>query len=401
MIRKLRWKVVAVTMLAVSAVLLAVFAGVCFNARSALRQNTEHQLQLALQQGANDLFRPGRDEGSLPCFVAEVYPTGTIRVSGSSYYQLDDAALAQIVAACAEQPENSGILKDYHLRYLRQGSPLSLRIAFTDSSLEQAALSSLVRTALVVGVAALAVLLVCSYFLSALVTRPVEKAWQEQQRFLSDASHELKTPLTVVLSSTELLAEHTADNADAAPYVENIRAEGQRMRHLVEDMLTLSRAESGQTRTVFTAVDLSDLTAGAVLRFEPVAYEAGRQLDDRITEGLTVSGDAAQLTQLIGILLDNGIKYAPEGSFVRLALCARDRQAVLTVENGGEPIPPDQLPHLFERFYRADASRSDHGSFGLGLSIAQTIAHAHGGTIRAESDRQSTRLIVTLPLQRT
>lgn len=401
MIRKLRWKVVGLTMLFVTAILLSVLAGAYFNARSSLRRNAEQQLQQALQAGESLLFRPGQSQSGLPCFVAEVYPTGAIRAVGSSYYQLDEEALRQIVAACLQQEKDAGLLQGYHLRYLRQSSPLMLRIAFTDSSLEQAALASLVRTALVVGVAALAVLLVCSYFLSALVTRPVEKAWQEQQRFLSDASHELKTPLTVVLSSTELLAEHTADNADAAPYVENIRAEGQRMRHLVEDMLTLSRAESGQTHTVFTAVDLSDLTAGAVLRFEPVAYEAGRQLDDRISEGITVSGDAAQLTQLIGILLDNGIKYAPEGSFVRLELCARDRQAVLTVENGGEPIPPEQLPHLFERFYRADASRSDHGSFGLGLSIAQTIAHAHGGTIRAESDRQSTRLIVTLPLQRT
>ena len=399
MIRKLRWKVVALTMLFVTALLLSVFAGAYFSARSSLRRNAEQQLQQALQAGESLLFRPGQSQSGLPCFVAEVYPTGTIRAVGSSYYQLDDEALRQIVAACLQQEKDAGLLQGYHLRYLRQGSPLMLRIAFTDSSLEQAALASLVRTALVVGVAALAVLLVCSYYLSALVTRPVEKAWQEQQRFLSDASHELKTPLTVVLSSTELLAEHTADNANAAPYVENIRAEGQRMRHLVEDMLTLSRAENGQTRTVFTAVDLSDLTAGAVLRFEPVAYEAGRQLDDRITEGLTVSGDAAQLTQLIGILLDNGIKYAPEGSFVRLDLCARDRQAVLTVENGGEPIPPEQLPHLFERFYRADISRSDHGSFGLGLSIAQSIVHNHGGTVRAESDLRSTRFTVTLPLK--
>ena len=401
MIRKLRWKVVALTMLFVTAILLSVFAGAYFNARSSLRRNTEQQLQQALQTGDGGLFRPGQSQSSLPCFVVEVLPTGAIRATGSNYYQLDEDALRQIVSACLQQDEDAGLLKDYRLRYLRQSSPLMVRIAFADSSLEQAALTSLVRTALVVGIAALAVLLVCSYFLSALVTKPVEQAWQEQQRFLSDASHELKTPLTVVLSSTELLAEHTADNTDAAPYVENIRAEGQRMRDLVEDMLTLSRAESGQTRAVFTAVDLSDLTAESALRFEPVAYEAGRQLDYRIDEGLTVSGDAKQLTQLTGILLDNGIKYAPEGSFVRLALCARDRQAVLTVENGGDPIPPEQLPHLFERFYRADASRSDHGSFGLGLSIAQTIAQAHGGTIRAESDRQSTRFIVTLPLQRT
>ena len=400
MIRKLRWKVVAITMLFVTAILLSVFVGVYVTARGSLRQNTEQQLRQALQ-GSNDLLRPGQNSGNLPTFVVDVYASGAMRYSGSNYYQIDEALLSQIVTTCLLQETDSGVLRDYHLRYLRQSSPLGLRIAFTDSSLEQATLRSLVRTLLVIGVAALVVLLLCSYFLSGLVSKPVEKAWQEQQRFLSDASHELKTPLTVVLSSAELLAEHTAPDSDAAPYVDNIRAEGQRMRSLVEDMLTLSRTENGQPRAAFTDIDLSDLVMESVLRFEPVAYEAGRQLDYDIAPGATVFGDGQRLLQLTGILLDNAIKYAPEGSFVRLTLQLQERQALLTVENGGEPIPAEALPHLFERFYRADASRSDHSSFGLGLSIAQAIAKAHDGSIRAESDQRSTRFIAALPLKRT
>ena len=400
MIRKLRWKVVGITMLFVTAVMLAVFAGVYLNARTSLRQNAEQQLYQALQRGDGGLFRPGQDSGSLPSFVVEVYSNGTVRVSGSSYYQLDDALLAEIVAECLTQEEDSGVLKAYHLRYLRSPSPLSVRIAFTDSSLEQATLRSLVRTSLFIGLGALVVLLLCCYLLAGLITRPVENAWSAQQRFLSDASHELKTPLTVVLSSAELLGEHTGQNSEAAAYVDNIRSESQRMRALVEDMLTLSRAENTRAEAVFSDVDLSDLAAGSVLRFEPVAYEAGRLLSFEITEGIHLFGDGDRLAQLVGILLDNGIKYAPKGSFVHLSLHQQERQVVLTVENGGDPIPPDRLPHLFERFYRADPSRSDHGSFGLGLSIAQAIAHDHGGTIRAESDARATRFTVTLPLKR-
>ncbi len=400
MIRKLRWKVVGITMLFVTAVLLAVFAGVFFTAKVSLRQNTEQQLQQALHLGTKDSFRPGTDSGSsLPCFVAEVYPNGTMHVIGSSYYRLDDSVLRDIVKQCLAQSERSGMLEDYHLRYLRQAEPMSLRIAFTDSTLEQQTLRSLVKTCLGIGLAAIAVLLVCSYFLSGLITRPVEQAWQEQRRFLSDASHELKTPLTVILSSADLMAEHAVENSDLAPYVDNIRSESRRMRALVEDMLTLSRTESGQQTLPLTGVDLSDLAMDTALHFEPVAYEAGRTLLYDLQEDISLTADGESLRQLLGILLDNAIKYAPVDSAIRLTLHRSDKAAVLEVENGGEPIPPSALPHLFERFYRADSSRSEHGSFGLGLSIAQAIAHRHGGEIRCRSDEHGTCFTVTLPIK--
>ena len=400
MIRKLRWKVVGITMLFVSVVLLGVFSVAYFTARTSLQENAEVQLQRALQGDAGSPFQPGGAAGQLPCFVAEVYSTGAVRISGSSYYQLDEALLSQIVSACLSQPDDSGVLRDYHLRYLRQGSLLGLRIAFTDDSLAQATLRTLMRTWLIIGLAALAVLFVCCHFLSGIITAPVERAWQEQRRFLSDASHELKTPLTVVLSSAELLAEHTPPDSEGAAYLDNIQAESRRMRSLVEDMLTLSRTENGQPQATFADVDLSDLLTETVLRFEPVAYESGRLLRDEIRSGLIVSGDAQRLRQVAAILLDNAIKYAPQGSTVSLTLRRQDKWAVLTVENTGEPIPPSALPHLFERFYRADSSRSDHSSFGLGLPIAQAITQNHHGTIRAESDRRSTRFTVTLPLKK-
>lgn len=400
MIRRLRWKVVGITMAFVSAVLLCVFAGIYFTAQENLRRSTEQQLHEALSGGSYDWFWPGRDSASLPCFVAEVYPDGTARISGSSYYQLSDAALGEIVSACLAQEENAGLLRQYRLRYLRQESLLTVRIAFTDSTLEQQTLRGLVRTSLGIGLASLAILLVCCYLLSGLITRPVEKAWSAQQRFLSDASHELKTPLTVILASGDLLEEHIANESSAKPYVDNIRSESRRMRALVEQMLTLSRAENPQRLTQFAAVDLSDLTMDAALRFEPVAYEAGHTLHYHIQEGLLLRGDAQQLQQLLGILLDNAIKYAGDGCPIGLRLQQVDKQLVLETENGGEPIPPEQLEHLFERFYRADGSRSDHGSFGLGLSIAQAIVQEHGGTIRCRSDVQSTHFTVTLPLNR-
>ena len=395
MIRRLRWKVIGLNMGMVFCVLLAVFAAVYFSSRTVIARSVQQQLQQVLQTGSGyDLSQPGQE--GVPCFVAEVYASGTVRVSGNSYYDLTDkAALADIVTAALSADSDEGVLAEHHLRYLRQTGLLSTRIAFTDSTLEQATLRSLLTGSLLIGLAALAVLFACSYVLSGAVTRPVDRAWQQQKQFLSDASHELKTPLTVILSSAELLEQSAAP--EQRQYVDNVRAESRRMKRLVEDMLTLSRVERGGEHLPDTTADLSDAAADAALRFEPVAYEAGHPLSYDIAPGLLVRGDSGKLEQAVAVLLDNAIKYAAPGTEVRLDAVRQGKNACLWVENEGDPIPADKLPHIFDRFYRADESRTDGGSFGLGLPIARAIVEAHRGTIRCDSGGHTIRFTITLP----
>ena len=392
MIRRLRWKIVGISMLFVTLVLAAVFTGVMLTARSSLEQSSTRQLEKALRGEGYD------GQNGQPCFVTEVYSSGTVRVMGSSYYQISEEDLLALVQECLSQQEESGLLTDYHLRYLRYDGALSIRIAFTDSTLEQSALRAMAGNLLLIALAALVVLLGCSYLLSGVAARPVERAWQEQQRFLSDASHELKTPLTVILSSADLLAESAP--AEEQTYVENIRAESRRMKKLVEEMLTLARADNAVPTAVMGEVSLSDLATDCVLAFEPVAFEAGKPLESDITPDVTVTGDADKLRQLIGVLLDNAIKYGQAGGTISLTLRRTDRQARLLVSNPGDPIPPDQLGRLFERFYRADASRGEQSGFGLGLPIAASIATEHKGTLKAESDQASTRFLFSMPLKK-
>ena len=395
MIRRLRWKVIGLNMGMVFCVLLAVFAAVYFSSRAVIARSVQQQLQQVLQTGSGyDLSQPGQE--GVPCFVAEVYASGTVRVSGNSYYDLTDkAALVDIVTAALSADSDEGVLAEHHLRYLRQTGLLSTRIAFTDSTLEQATLRSLLTGSLLIGLAALAVLFACSYVLSGAVTRPVDRAWQQQKQFLSDASHELKTPLTVILSSAELLEQSAAP--EQKQYVDNVRAESRRMKRLVEDMLTLSRVERGGEHLPDTTADLSDAAADAALRFEPVAYEAGHTLSYDIAPGLLVRGDSGKLEQAVAVLLDNAIKYAAPGTEVRLDAARQGKNACLWVENEGDAIPADKLPHIFDRFYRADESRTDGGSFGLGLPIARAIVEAHRGTLRCDSGGHTTRFTITLP----
>lgn len=396
MIRRLRWKIVAINMAMVTAVLLAVFAGVLLSSRAAVERSVNQRLLQVIQTGRYDASLPG--QGSAPCFVADIYPSGTVRLSGSSYYQLDDQdAMADIVTACLEQGSESGVLRAYHLRYLRADGPLYTRIAFTDAAQEDATLRAVVKMCLIVGVAALAVLLGCSYLLAGLAARPVARSLDQQRRFLSDASHELKTPLTVILSSTELLEQGAAP--EQRQYVDNIRAESRRMKQLVEDMLTLSRVERGDTRLPDTTADLSDAAANVALRFEPVAYEAGHTLSYDIAPGLLVRGDGQKLEQAVAVLLDNAVKYAAPHTEIRLDAVRQGKNACLWVENQGDAIPADKLPHIFDRFYRADASRTNGDSFGLGLPIAKAIVEAHRGAIRCDSGGGVTRFTITIPVQ--
>lgn len=395
MIRHLRWKVVATNMLLISLVLLAVFAAVYFISRGNYHKNVQQQLYQALEQGDYGRSQPGMD--SIPCFVAEVYGSGTVRVAGNSYYDLsDETRMAEIVTAALAADEDAGTLDEFHLRYLRQRGYTTTAIAFTDTYLEYTSLHTLLKACSLVGCGALVVLFLCSYLLSGVVTKPVGAAWAQQEQFLSDASHELKTPLTVILSSAELLEQSASP--EQAVYVDNIRTEGRRMKALVEDMLTLFRAQKNAGSPPDTVTDLSEAAVTAALRFEPVAFEAGHVLDYDIAPFLPVRGDGAKLGQALAVLLDNAVKYAAPGTPIRLTAVRQGSRAVVSVTDQGPDIPSDKLPRIFDRFYRADDARTDGDSFGLGLPIAKAIVDAHRGVLRCDSSGGVTTFSISLPL---
>ena len=405
-IRKLRWQFVAACMGLIAIVLAIVFGCVWVSAQSALEHSSHMALEQALSRRGGDLlpgFRQngGDDQVLLPYFTVQVWGT-TVYVTGGTYSGLEDTdALTAILTDCLSQEADEGSLSDYSLRYLRQDDGLYTQIAFVDISLETAALRQMMASYLRIGLLSLLLLAGASFLLSLRVTRPVERAWRQQRQFFSDASHELKTPLTVILSNAEMLETSDLPERESR-WRDNILSESRQMKTLVEEMLTLSRTEDAQRKPTVADVDLSDLSEDCALAFEPVAFEAGKPLSWNVTPALTVSGDGEKLRRLLSILLDNAAKYGAPGEGIVLSLRAERSQAILSVANGsgGHPIPPEELPRLFERFYRADASRGEQSGFGLGLPIAQAIAKEHHGALRAESDEQATRFTFTLPLKK-
>ena len=409
MIRRLRFKFVAICMALVTVVLAGVFFSVYATAARNMEGLSRQVLRQVLQEDGGQFggtpFRPdasisiGGERVLLPYFTVNIWGD-TVYVTGGTYSDLENTeALRSILTECLSQGAQEGTVSSYRLRYLRQDNGLYQKIAFVDMSMEMAMLRRLMGPYLLIALGALLLLLGAAVVLSRWATAPVERAWRQQRQFLSDASHELKTPLTVILSNAELL-EQAALPDKPARWTDNILSEAGRMRSLVEEMLTLARADNMVRTAVLTEVSLSDIAADCALAFEPVAFEAGEPLQYVSDRDAAVPGDGDKLRPLIGILLDNAIKYGADGGTITLSLQKTERQARLVVSNPGEPIPAEQLGHLFERFYRADASRGEKSGFGLGLPIARTIAQEHKGTLKAESDAVSTRFIYTMPLKK-
>lgn len=409
MIRKLRLKFVAICMAMVTAILASLFISAYFTTArniSALSRQLLYRVVeesgASISNGSDVSISIGGDRVLLPYFTVNLWPARdggyTAQITGGTYTNLENTdELTAILHECLNQGKPEGVLPPYHLRYLRQDNGLYQKLGFVDISMERAVMQRMVGSYLLIGLLAMSLLLLVSYLLSIWATRPVEKAWRQQRQFLSDASHELKTPLTVILSNAELLEQANLTDKPAR-WADNILSEAGRMRALVEEMLTLARADNMTRTAVFSELSLSETVESCALAFEPVAFEAGKPLSYSVQPNITVLGDGEKLRQLVAILLDNAIKYGADGAQVTMTLEKTDRLARLTVANPGDPIPPEQLHRLFERFYRADASRGEKSGFGLGLPIAQTIAAEHKATLKAESDSTSTRFIFTMPL---
>ncbi|MBV9576977.1 MAG: HAMP domain-containing histidine kinase, partial [Chloroflexi bacterium] len=230
---------------------------------------------------------------------------------------------------------------------------------------------------------------VCAaWFLSGRALIPIQTAFRRQQEFIADASHELRTPLTVLRSATDLLYRHrTQPLEDQADLLDDVRGEIARMEHLAQDLLTLARSDRGELQLMTAPMNLADLSAEVVRKVQPLATSRDQVLefhsDDRPQ---IVDVDPDRLQQVLLILIDNALKYTPEGGRVSVAVRSGARSATVEVADTGRGIAAEHLPRLFDRFYRADAARSRAaGGTGLGLSIARLLVEAHGGELTLSS----------------
>ncbi len=330
-----------------------------------------------------------------------------------SNYEIADEDLSTIIELVKAQESPSGVVDELDIRYVVKNYTNSdgldvTTIGFMDIGYEKNMLDAQRRMYIVIGFVILIVFLIISILLSKQVMRPIEKSWNQQQQFVSDVSHELKTPTAVILANASIL-KMNEDLGDDKKWVDYISIEAERMKNLIEQLLFLSKSDFSKSEFVFSTIQLGDLVFGSTLPYEAVLFENGKNvtISTKIEDDCIVLGDEGQLKQLVNILIDNAVKYSLENSEIKVFLTKESKNnknyVALRVNNKSEVISEDDLEKLFERFYKVDKARTRNGdSHGLGLSIAKEVVANHKGKIsvkNSEQDGTTFKVLIPRPSQ--
>lgn len=272
--------------------------------------------------------------------------------------------------------ETYGDVSQYRYYVASRGE--NYRVVFLFCENEFSSMRSLLRSSLLVGFACFAVVLVLAALLSKKAILPFAQNVESQKRFISNASHELKTPLGVIISDLDLQILESG----RTEWLENAQLQADHLALLVDQLTAYSLLDEKSSGDDIQPVDLSTLGQGLMADFQPLALSKEQSLSGEIAPGVTLQGSADILRTLLSVLLNNAIKYTPQGGFIRLTI-RQEKRVVIQSENTCESITGQELEHLFERFYRAPQHRASQSGSGLGLSIAQDIVSRYGGNIQA------------------
>lgn len=400
MIKRLRLKFVCINMAIVTAMLAVIFVLII----SFMGMGIEIQSRNMMQTITENAFRPaprtfGRQEIRQPHFVVQINSKGEILAVDSSYFEeMEETAVLEYTKEALTQKEESGMLEAHRLRFRKIPVPNGQIVVFADMSSEMATMENLIRTCVIIGMISFGVFLIISLLLARWAVKPVETAWNQQRQFVADASHELKTPLTVIMTNAELLQSPEYGEEERSRFAESILTMSHQMRGLVESLLELARVDNGTAKMVFSEQNFSELVSDGLLPFEPVYFEKGLLLESEIEDGLRVKGSQSHLRQVLDILLDNAAKYSASNGTVSIKAKRQGNHCLLSVATSGEAISREDLKNIFKRFYRIDKVRTMNHSYGLGLSIADSIIKEHGGKIWAESSEGINTFFVQLAI---
>lgn len=414
MIRNLRKKFILVAMLSTLVVLTAIMGIVNISNYKEMLDRADEMTALLAQNGGkfpgeerktdivsrsdksengkNTQTPPGKPDGDREHYSAETpFETRYFTVTENEEGEVIDCDLDRIAAVDENTAEEyagtistksaiTGFQGIY--RYRVSETDDGTKYVFLDCRRELSNFRTVLFTTVTVSALGLAAVLVLVVIFSKIVFRPVEESIQKQKRFITDASHELKTPLTIIDANTEVMEMESGESQ----WTRSTRKQIQRLTVLVQQLVDLSRLDEEKGLQNVAEFNLSEIITDIVQPYEALAQTKEKNLTMEIENDVFYTGDEKSIRQLTGILMDNAIKYSSEKGNIRLALKRKGKKIYIEIYNDAENLPKGRLDVLFERFYRLDSSRnSGTGGSGIGLSVARAIVLAHKGRITAEN----------------
>ncbi|HHV09285.1 MAG TPA: HAMP domain-containing histidine kinase [Clostridiales bacterium] len=392
MIKEMRYKFILVTFSALLLIVILILGTIYISVAYSNESNMNKKMEKVLGNDGRTLrnwtkninshaFSNSREEFLNSTFAVRLDESKRIlEIIGYQEEDYPDVSIQELADKALQIKKEKGSIGD--LKFLSGKKAYGYMLVFSDYSEQNSMLDNLFHTCLFMGIAGSLLIGLFIIRLSYWVVGPVDRAFKMQKNFISNASHELKTPLTVISANAELLENSNANRK----WVRTIKENTERMNALVNDLLSLSRMEDKAKIKEFQTFNLSKVVVNAVLTMDSVAYEQQKELSTGITENIFYYGEQDKIKELVIILLDNAIKYSDEKGRVKVSLYEKNKRAVLEVFNTGPIIPKEEGDKIFERFYRGNTNAENiTDGFGLGLPIAKAITVMHKGKIGFEN----------------
>ena len=354
---------------------------------------------------ARDIFSESIEDTSTENTLYQVATTVFVDANGeiikSTGSGLDDSSLKNAIDFALNSDNERGNYETLEISFLRKSTNSGFMISFLSREHLSERIKENISQGAIAGFIFLLAFWAISIRLATIAVAPVEKAWEQQKQFIADASHDLKTPLTVILANNNIISSHKDDTVESQmKWIESTTEEAERMSELVNKMIELAKSEAAKDELKIGEVDLSELVENAILQFEVVAFERNISIESGIQPNMIVRTHPPTFSKVLEILFDNAIKYSEENGKISIALYQSGKKIYFSINNKGEIIKPDELPHVFERFYRINKERNI-GGHGLGLSIAKKKCDMLGCKLSVESNRDDgTTFTITLKARR-
>ena len=398
MFKKLRFKLLLINMSLLTTVFIAIF-GTIF-VISSINMNREISTTLY-----SLIYNAPKVNPSTTFIALEIDQNGNIMKQTQSFNtEVDKTILKNVVHGVLNNKVNSGIvtISDSSYSYLKSINLNTkiTRIVFVDRSNYQNFLYQLLKSFLLVGLLSLVILFIISMYLTNKTIRPIKQAFDKQKQFIADASHELKTPLTIIKTNTSLILSNPDDSVKyQAKWINYINSQIDRMSKLIDEMLSLAKLDAQESNIILLPINISKIIESMILMFDAIIYENNLNLESDIKKDVFVHGDKENLKRLFSILMDNAIKHTNKNGTLSIKLFVDRNKVKIIVKNTGQGIAKENLEKIFDRYYRADNSRDRKtGGYGLGLAIAKSIVLKHKGKIYAQSTlNKNTSFIIELP----